>query len=80
MLIKKLRNIVLTTAYIYMESDMYRVVIVTEIGVYKSYENHKEEKRRYTGTREYHMDANITCKGKGWNGEVHRMKRIGVMR
>ena len=28
----------------------------------------------------YHVDKNITCKGKGWNGEVHRMKKIGVMK
>ena len=26
------------------------------------------------------MDENTTCKGKEWNSELHRMKRIGVMK
>ena len=38
-----------------------------------------KEKTRYTGTMKNHMDKNITCKGKEWNSEIHRMKRIGVM-
>ena len=39
-----------------------------------------KEKKEGTRNKENHMDANITCKGKEWNGEVCRMKRIGVMK
>ena len=45
--------------------------------VIRKYHKEKEE-----GTRndENHMDRNITCKGKEWNSEVCRMKRIRVMK
>ena len=59
---------------------MYGVVMETEIGVCKSEVKYHKEKDEGTRNEENHMDMNITCKGKGWNSEVHRMKRIGVMK
>ena len=39
-----------------------------------------KEKEQGTRNKENHMDENITCKGKEQNSEVHRMKRIRVMK